>query len=230
MNAGIYCIENKLNNKIYIGQSKQLDKRLSSHKHLLENNKHFNVHLQNSYNKYGKEAFSFHVLEKTENLELLNKLENKWIGYYKSFAGKNGYNIKYPTKVFRIAFSNVILKNDSPKKKKKLKLYSKICKNCQERFYAERSRIKFCSTVCRTEYRNKKSREQYIKNHPKSKNKNETVCMVCHKKFTKTRYWQKYCSPKCRKEAFNRRHNLNLKTKVNELKKEIEELKQKISN
>jgi len=61
-------------------------------------------------------------------------------------------------------------------------------------------------------------------------NKNEAVCMVCHKKFTKTRYWQKYCSPKCRKEAFNRRHNLNIKRKVNELEKEIEELKQKINS
>lgn len=107
MNAGIYCIENISNKKIYIGQSKNIDKRLLQHKNLLEIGKHYNIHLQNSYNKYGKQYFSFRILEKTDDLKPLNKLEQKWICHYESFAGKNGYNIKYPTEVFRQSFKEI---------------------------------------------------------------------------------------------------------------------------
>lgn len=58
---GIYQISNKINNKKYIGSSKSIEERWSLHKRKLNNNTHFNSHLQRSYNKNGKGAFGFKV-------------------------------------------------------------------------------------------------------------------------------------------------------------------------
>ena len=55
MESGIYCIINKINNKIYIGQSKNLLKRRKEHKKGLKFGTHHNDHLQKAYNNYGKE-------------------------------------------------------------------------------------------------------------------------------------------------------------------------------
>jgi group I intron endonuclease len=59
---GIYKILNKVNNKFYIGSATNLATRRNGHLCLLRQNKHFNKHLQNSYNKYGKDNFIFSVL------------------------------------------------------------------------------------------------------------------------------------------------------------------------
>ena len=60
--TGIYIITNKKDNKVYIGQALNFKKRKYVHFSLLKNNKHYNKHLQASYNKYGKESFNFIVL------------------------------------------------------------------------------------------------------------------------------------------------------------------------
>lgn len=60
---GVYCIENTLNKKVYIGSSKNIYQRLLKHFALLRHNKHENAHLQNAWNKYGEEAFRWYVLE-----------------------------------------------------------------------------------------------------------------------------------------------------------------------
>ncbi len=74
---GIYAIVNTVNNKIYIGSSIHLQKRYKEHIYQLKNNIHFNQHLQNSFNKYGNDAFKFIILEYTNN-DIL-KHEQKWI-------------------------------------------------------------------------------------------------------------------------------------------------------
>lgn len=61
--SGIYCIENRINNKTYIGSSKNIYQRLLKHFALLRHNKHENAHLQNAWNKYGEENFEWTVLE-----------------------------------------------------------------------------------------------------------------------------------------------------------------------
>lgn len=60
---GIYCIENIVNSKKYIGSSIDVMKRRNRHFSELKNNKHKNIYLQNAYNKYGKENFIFYILE-----------------------------------------------------------------------------------------------------------------------------------------------------------------------
>ena len=101
MTVGIYAIENLKNKKVYIGQSKNIEKRLLNHKKLLRDESHYNIHLQNSFNLYGEDYFYFHVIEEIDNLMLLNEAESKWIEKYHSFAGVNGYNIAYPTKAYK---------------------------------------------------------------------------------------------------------------------------------
>ena len=61
MNSGIYCIENKINNKKYYGSSIDIHRRWLEHINELNRNVHTNKHLQQSWNKYGKDNFEFKV-------------------------------------------------------------------------------------------------------------------------------------------------------------------------
>jgi group I intron endonuclease len=90
--TGIYIIKNIKNNKVYIGSAKSILSRLSNHKYQLNKNKHFNKHLQSSYNKYGFGSFTFNILEETD-LDNLQKLEEYYIKEkYKSNNTLFGYN------------------------------------------------------------------------------------------------------------------------------------------
>ena len=89
--SGIYIIRNKINNKVYVGQSVNTKLRIANHKNLLRNNKHENKYLQNSYNKYGYKNFEFKVIEKCKE-ECLDEKERYWIGYYDSMNRNKGYN------------------------------------------------------------------------------------------------------------------------------------------
>ena len=86
----IYKITNQINNKCYIGQTKDYKQRFADHRRKLRKNKHENQHLQCAWNKYKEENFSFDVLEYTENY---NEKEKYYIAYYKSDNQEYGYNI-----------------------------------------------------------------------------------------------------------------------------------------
>lgn len=73
MNSGIYKITSIINNKIYIGSSKNIEKRFNVHKKQLNNNTHINPHLQSSWNKYGEENFVFDILEYCDISNLIEK-------------------------------------------------------------------------------------------------------------------------------------------------------------
>lgn len=60
--SGIYVIKNKITGDTYIGSSINIKKRINSHKAKLRSNKHHNIILQNSYNKYGLSSFDFQVI------------------------------------------------------------------------------------------------------------------------------------------------------------------------
>lgn len=89
---GIYCIENKINNKKYIGQSVDIKNRWSKHKNELESNIHHNQYLQQSWNKYGKENFKFYIIIECSKSEL-NELEICYIKKFDSINKKYGYNL-----------------------------------------------------------------------------------------------------------------------------------------
>lgn len=99
MNYYIYSITNKLNNKVYIGSTKSFKRRKYSHLNDLKNNKHHSIHLQNSYNKYGKDNFEFSILEElTGSNEERKFKEIHYINLYNSYERKNGYNYYKPNK------------------------------------------------------------------------------------------------------------------------------------
>ena len=60
--SGVYQIVNVINDKCYIGSSVDLKGRWMAHKSLLNANKHKNPHLQNAWNKYGKDSFEFEII------------------------------------------------------------------------------------------------------------------------------------------------------------------------
>lgn len=81
---GIYTIKNLKNNKLYIGSSVEIEKRIRTHFVNLIKNNHSNLKLQNSYNKYGKENFIFEILETFDEIERddLFTIEQKYIDSY----------------------------------------------------------------------------------------------------------------------------------------------------
>lgn len=88
---GIYKIFNIINNKVYIGQSIDIQRRFSEHMRALNDNCHYNKHLQASYNKYGQEAFLYEVLCTCEIADL-DDMEVFFIDYYNSMNPEYGYN------------------------------------------------------------------------------------------------------------------------------------------
>lgn len=69
--CGIYKIINILNNKIYVGSSINVTSRIRYHFNDLKAKRHANKHLQNAYNKYGKEIFTWILIERCKKEELL---------------------------------------------------------------------------------------------------------------------------------------------------------------
>lgn len=75
----IYKIENKVNGKIYIGSTKDKEERWKKHKWGLNNNCHYNQHLQRAYNKYGSDSFEFSVVEKVDEISNLIPREQHYM-------------------------------------------------------------------------------------------------------------------------------------------------------
>ena len=88
--TGIYCIENRVNHKKYVGQSINIFKRWKQHTWELNKEKHHNSHLQNAWNKYGYNKFSFYILEICDR-KSLNEREKFWVSKLDTF-GSHGYN------------------------------------------------------------------------------------------------------------------------------------------
>lgn len=91
--SGIYCIENIVNNKKYIGQSVNMKQRWSKHLSELKNGHHDNDYLQKSWNKYGEEGFKFYILEHCEK-DFLDENETYYIDLYNTMNRDYGYNLK----------------------------------------------------------------------------------------------------------------------------------------
>ncbi len=88
----VYCFRNAVSDKVYVGSTIRLVKRKKNHYYTLRRNTHFNTHLQSSWNEYGEQAFSFHVLEVCTPETRLSR-EQFWIDYYDAANPSKGYNM-----------------------------------------------------------------------------------------------------------------------------------------
>ena len=94
--CGIYCIRNIVNQKVYIGKSKNIYTRICTHiSSLRRKTKDENRHLINAWEKYGEDKFEYFVLEYLEiNEELLKERELFWMKQYDSTNREKGYNLR----------------------------------------------------------------------------------------------------------------------------------------
>lgn len=106
----IYIIKNKVNNKLYIGQTIEkrgfkgrykfkgegIERVYNEYQYCKLHDKNYNEHLLKSINKYGFEAFE--IIEEFDvaySKEELDKLEDMYIKIYETINSDYGYNNKY---------------------------------------------------------------------------------------------------------------------------------------
>jgi group I intron endonuclease len=128
--TGVYEIVNIITNEMYIGSASRIGKssslsgfyvRFKKHKHYLQNNTHYNTHLQRAWNKYGESNFKFNILV-TCPKEYCIKLEQWFIDNLKP-----EYNIRLK------ADSNIGIKFSDEHKKKLSESIKTALSNKKER-------------------------------------------------------------------------------------------------
>ena len=86
----IYKYENKINHKVYIGQTCQKPEKRWDYGC---GYKRHNLHFYNAIQKYGWDNFEHIILEDCLSLEQANEREQYWIKYYNSNQQEKGYNL-----------------------------------------------------------------------------------------------------------------------------------------
>jgi group I intron endonuclease len=130
--CGVYKITNITNGKIYVGSSKDISRRWNEHIRTLEANAHINPHLQNAWNKYGKNNFTFEVIEQCDGKNQYER-EQYYIDLYKPFQDK-GYNIVQ--KISNDLIGGITIQKE--------------CVKCHKLFDAPTHRSKYCP-MCKEE-------------------------------------------------------------------------------
>lgn len=120
-NSGVYKIQNKANNKIYIGGVVDIQKRFHHHISELNHDRDHNKLLQSDWNEYGAEAFEFVVIELCASDELL-KTKQRYLDELKP-----EYNIS------KIAGSNLGTKRSEEIRKKMSEARKKLWRDTEYR-------------------------------------------------------------------------------------------------
>ncbi len=122
--VGIYKISNKINGKIYIGESVNIATRWYAHINELESNKHYNTNLQSEWNEFGADNFMFEIIKLIDDKNL-TETEIKANLIYEEKLEIDKYNIELLYNIEN-TFEDVI--NNDRYIKKQTELKYELCK------------------------------------------------------------------------------------------------------
>ena len=88
----IYTITNKINNKVYVGQTVQQNPRMRWYQHCADARRGKDTHLYNSMRKYGVDWFHWKIIDIAVDLQDLNNKEFQWLDFYR--CQQETYNIR----------------------------------------------------------------------------------------------------------------------------------------
>lgn len=171
MSCGIYKITNLINNKVYIGQSINIESRWTHHKNYETNKSHYPLYC--AFKKYGIENFKFEIIELC-SIDKLNTQEQYWINFYDSY--KNGYNLTIGGQ----GTNNLCIKLSSEEVEMiyDLLIYSDISqKEIAKQFNVGEDTI--------SEINHGKTRRQLNYSYPLRKNHKTYFCIDCGKPISK---------------------------------------------
>lgn len=90
---GIYKIYNKVTNQCYVGQSRRVKKRVNDHFSHLRKNHHPNPRLQEAFNQYGENAFTWSLEVRCEDPTEMDMIEELFLSGEAKFPEETIYNI-----------------------------------------------------------------------------------------------------------------------------------------
>ena len=98
--AGVFMVNDKVNGKVLLGSSLNLEGPLNKHRFMLKIGSHLNKTLQKDWDEFGPDNFVFEILEEVEvqdnpNFNLqdeLTLLEQIWLEKLQP-VGERGYNV-----------------------------------------------------------------------------------------------------------------------------------------
>ena len=177
----IYKVTNKINGKIYIGQTiHSLEHRRSGHERDSHCKKKTTVKFHNALLKYGFDNFYWEVLKECASQEELDYYEDYYIKQFNSLDREKGYNLKSGGKL-GVVFTDEI----------KAKI-------------GESSKLKWQDEECATKMREGLQKGTEAVKQQALENFVDFECPICHR-IIKLKPWEakqrKYCSQECSQKA-----------------------------
>lgn len=175
----IYKFTNKINNKSYIGQTKDFQKRYNAHKSTANNPKSndYNVPFHNAIRKYGIENFNYEILEEiseNENQTFIDEREKYFISYFQTLTTQNGYNVSQGGQGFspkQLSFEERIKKSSLFKPEEIIDIQNRLINDEEfdeiEKIYPQLNRSYLLNINCGLNFKNDKL-DYPLKKHSRS--------------------------------------------------------------
>jgi len=116
--CGIYAITNKVTGRRYIGRSIDIGRRWQAHLLGLSRGRHYNIHLQRAWLRYGDQAFVFSVIETVDDPDRLIEREQ-----FHVCQTTLTYNMVYPV-AFPAGRKRLLRYRTSRRRKRAVKAYA----------------------------------------------------------------------------------------------------------
>lgn len=227
----VYLITNKVNGKIYVGQTtKSSSERWKQHCISTNCKK-----LHNAIKKYSADCFVISEIYTSFSKEDLDNQEIYWISYFKTMDKSFGYNLKSGgSKGINSEEVRERISNSLKERYKENGYKERVCKHLKNPSFETREKMRLSKkgtilsedhkTAIKNTLINKKKTKQHAENIAKGKtglryNWNNKFCWNDYPE--KKKKWIEAKTKYKTKEESNRAYNLNKKTKRNLLKEEF---------